>query len=374
MAKEDMHVLMLPWSAFGHMILFFHLSVALAKAGIRVSFVSTTSNIQRLPSRYVGRPNSAPQDSLRSLETTTQALQDFFSHWTAEISRELNLNIRLILFSVFSAAMHMSQTKNWSSPETFTSPPEWFLFPSTIAFRPFEAGPFLAGFFGSNASGTSDAERVTLTWTACEAIAIRSCKQYEGDYLDVLEKLYRRPLIPVGVLPPPSEKKSFQGEMLSIFKWLDRRGQRMTRKPCQLPTEFRARTEGRGVVCMGWIPQMEILAHHPVGGSLFHSGWGSIIETLQFGHTLVPLPLVFDQGLNARLLVDEGLAIEVERDKDGPFDQHGIAGALRKTMVDREGESLRLQAREMKTVFGDQKLHQAYMGGFIQFLKNGLKA
>ena len=43
-----MHVVMLPWSAFGHMIPFFHLAIAIAKAGIRVSLVSTPRNIQRL--------------------------------------------------------------------------------------------------------------------------------------------------------------------------------------------------------------------------------------------------------------------------------------------------------------------------------------
>ncbi|KAJ4951936.1 hypothetical protein NE237_028768 [Protea cynaroides] len=465
MAKGDIHVLMLPWSAFGHMIPFFHLSIALAKAGIRVSFVSTPSNLRRLPTHLIPPDLPAPLDLVElhlppvdglpidgeatvdisvdqiqhlktaydllkpqlkhfvSHDTPDWIIQDFASHWTAEISRELNLNIPLILFFVFSATAlaflgppeyltGAAQTKYWSSPESFTSPPEWFPFPSTVAFWPFEAGPIHAGIFGGNASGTSDAERITLSWTACEAIAIRSCKEYEGDSLDVLEKLYRRAVIPVGLLPPPSEKKSFQGQLLSIFKWLDQQPRKSVvfvgfgsecklsreqvfeiahgleisglsflwalRKPTwaenedeALPPEFRARTEGRGVVCIGWVPQMEILAHHSVGGSLFHSGWGSIIETLQFGHTLVVLPVVIDQGLNARVLVEKGLAIEVERGEDGSFDRHGIAGALKKAMVDEEGESLRFRAREMRSIFGDQKLHQAYIDGFIQFLKNG---
>ncbi|KAF9608643.1 hypothetical protein IFM89_010427 [Coptis chinensis] len=49
MAREPLHVVILPWLAFGHMIPFFHLSSSLAKAGIRVSFISTPRNIQRLP-------------------------------------------------------------------------------------------------------------------------------------------------------------------------------------------------------------------------------------------------------------------------------------------------------------------------------------
>jgi len=40
---------MLPWSVFGHLLPFFKLSIALAKAGVHVSYISTPKNIQRLP-------------------------------------------------------------------------------------------------------------------------------------------------------------------------------------------------------------------------------------------------------------------------------------------------------------------------------------
>ena len=100
-----------------------------------------------------------------------------------------------------------------------------------------------------------------------------------------------------------------------------------------LPSGFSERTHRRGVVCFGWAPQLEILEHPSIGGSLFHAGWGSIMETLQFGHCLVVLPLIIDQPLNARLLVEKGLAIEIERSEDGSFSRDGIAKALRLAMV-----------------------------------------
>ncbi|XLR53225.1 hypothetical protein S83_003897 [Arachis hypogaea] len=43
------HVVMLPWSAFGHLIPFFQLYIAIAKSGIHVSFISTPKKIQRHP-------------------------------------------------------------------------------------------------------------------------------------------------------------------------------------------------------------------------------------------------------------------------------------------------------------------------------------
>ncbi|GKV02334.1 hypothetical protein SLEP1_g14787 [Rubroshorea leprosula] len=50
------------------------------------------------------------------------------------------------------------------------------------------------------------------------------------------------------------------------------------------PSGFLARTSNQGVVCLGWSPQLEILAHPAIVGCLFHSGWGAIIESLGLGN------------------------------------------------------------------------------------------
>ena len=97
-----------------------------------------------------------------------------------------------------------------------------------------------------------------------------------------------------------------------------------------------------------------------------------MIETLQFGHCLIVLPIIIDQGLNARLLVEKGLAVEVERREDGSFSREDIAKSLRLAMVSEEGEKLRIHAREAAAIFGDPKLHQDhYIGGFVEYLKIG---
>lgn len=121
----------------------------------------------------------------------------------------------------------------------------------------------------------------------------------------------------------------------------------------------------------GWAPQREILEHPSIGGSLFHASWGSVIETLQFGHSMVVLPLIIDQGLNARLMVEKGLAIEVERSEDGSFTRDDIAKALKLAMVSKEGDEMRARLREAAKMAGDQKLHDGYMDEFVKYLKNG---
>ena len=47
---------------------------------------------------------------------------------------------------------------------------------------------------------------------------------------------------------------------------------------------FLARISNGGKVCLDWAPQLEILAHPAIGDCLCHSGWGSINESIGFGH------------------------------------------------------------------------------------------
>ncbi|KAI8027066.1 Beta-D-glucosyl crocetin beta-1,6-glucosyltransferase [Camellia lanceoleosa] len=71
------------------------------------------------------------------------------------------------------------------------------------------------------------------------------------------------------------------------------------------------------------------------------NGWGSVIESLQFRHSMVVLLLIIDQGLNARLMMEKGLAIEVERSEDGSFSREDIAKGLKLAMVSKEGDEMR---------------------------------
>ncbi|XP_022759998.1 putative UDP-rhamnose:rhamnosyltransferase 1 [Durio zibethinus] len=184
------HVMMLPWSAFGHLIPFFNLSVALAKAGVRVSFVSTPRNIKRLPKVPPNIENlidlltfplpildkellpegceatmDVPSEKIEYLKTAYDLLRnpvkqfisdqrpdwifiDFISYWVAEIAQELK--IPLLVYRVFSACQLAfmghpeslvgdGHKRRRPSPESLTSPPEWGDFPSPVAYRSLEA-------------------------------------------------------------------------------------------------------------------------------------------------------------------------------------------------------------------------------------------
>ncbi|CAK9147561.1 unnamed protein product [Ilex paraguariensis] len=123
------------------------------------------------------------------------------------------------------------------------------------------------------------------------------------------------------------------------FFWSRRKLHRLTRSDsAKLPRGFEERTKGRVVVCR--VPQLKILAHDSVSGFLTHYGWGSVIEGLQLGRSLITLPFTAEQGLNARVLGKENVGIEIPRDdSDGSFTRHSVADPVRLIMVEEERKS-----------------------------------
>ncbi|GLT99476.1 hypothetical protein SLE2022_169130 [Rubroshorea leprosula] len=58
------------------------------------------------------------------------------------------------------------------------------------------------------------------------------------------------------------------------------------------------------------------------------------------------------------------------KEQSGSFSRQHIADSLRKAMSS-EGQKLRDKAREVSSVFGDEKLHQDhYISEFVKYLKN----
>ncbi|KAL7238949.1 hypothetical protein ACSBR2_004945 [Camellia fascicularis] len=449
--KTETHVVLVPFVTFGHMMPFYELSLVLAKADIRVSYVSTPRNIQRLPQlppelsslvTFVPIPlpslgsNLLPEgaeatvditaDKMGHLKAAFDLLKQPFKHfvaekspdwivtdaicsWTVDVAEECH--VPAVIFCPVTAAIRRVR----SSPEDLTSPPSWVSFRSSVAFRLYEAIGFFPGFNTRNVSCITDAERLVKSLGGCRAVAIRSCREFEGEYLDLFAKIIGKPAIPVGLLLPAKPDKTRiaaadDGGWSKIFEWLEEQKPKSVvfvgfgseckltrdqtyeiasglesselpflwalRKPSwasddldALPPNFNCRISGGGKVCTGWAPQIEILAHPSIGGSLFHAGWGSVIETLQFGHCMVVLPQIFDQPLNARLLVEKGLAIEVKRGDDGSFNGNDIARCLRQAIISEEGDEMRAQVRKAAEIFGDRKLRDEYVAGFVEYLK-----
>ncbi|KAJ6860161.1 hypothetical protein NC651_036494 [Populus alba x Populus x berolinensis] len=106
-----------------------------------------------------------------------------------------------------------------------------------------------------------------------------------------------------------------------------------------LPAGFLDHTSDRGIECLGWAQQPEILAHPAIGGCLLHYGRVSIsiTESLSYGHPQILMPMVASQGLNAKLLFEKGNGFQVQSNEDGTHNQDSIAMSLRFVIADQEG-------------------------------------
>ncbi|KAK6804580.1 hypothetical protein RDI58_002364 [Solanum bulbocastanum] len=156
---------------------------------------------------------------------------DFFQNWIVEIAE--TYDIPIIHFSVFSAASRaflIAARASGPMPESVTLPvSEKLHFPSTLPYRSYEAAELFSLSFQEDASGESYAQRSAKVLRACRAVAIRSCKEFEGDYLDAMHKLISKPIIPVGLLSPPlcvdlniNRDQSWQ----RLLKWLNQQNPR----------------------------------------------------------------------------------------------------------------------------------------------------
>ncbi|KZV52754.1 cyanidin-3-O-glucoside 2-O-glucuronosyltransferase-like [Dorcoceras hygrometricum] len=216
-------------------------------------------------------------------------------------------------------------------------------------------------------------------------VLMKTCRGIEGKYVDYLSVMCKKKVVPVG----PLVSQSYDGENDSeIVDWLSKKPQFSTvfisfgsenylskdqmqeiakglelcnvnfiwvvRSPVGeridinevMPKGFLDRAKERGIIVKGWAPQAKILAHKSVGAFVSHCGMSSTIESFYFGVPVVAVPLKLDQPLNARLLVEAGVGIEVARDEDGIFRRDEFADAIKKVMVEPSGEKLRLRAME----------------------------
>ncbi|XP_057502436.1 UDP-glycosyltransferase 91A1-like [Actinidia eriantha] len=466
---KKLHIAMFPWSAFGHMIPYLELAKLIAQQGHKVSFIATDKNIDRLPKpppslssllTYVKLhlpavpqlPAAAeattdlPYDKVQYLKIAYDRLRepmkrflqesapdwvmyDFAPHWVGTVAAELGIPCAFFSIMIASCLAFVGPTAaeavaevgrdERTQLEDYALPPKWVPFPTTVTFRVFEILKMADSFTG-NDSGVKDIDRFTLSLKGCDVIAVRSCAEFEPEWLHLLEDLHRKPVFPVGQLPTTAvsgvDNDNTNTEWLAMKQWLDQQEKNSVvyvafgseAKPTQhelteialglerselpffwvlktrrgpydtevieLPEGFETRTRDRGMVCTGWVPQLRILSHNSVGGFLTHSGWTSVVEAIQFERPLILLTFLADQGINARLLEAKEMAYSIPRDeRDGSFTRDSVAESLRRVVVAEEGKLYRDNIKAMKGLFVDRVRQERYVENLLSYFQSHTK-
>ncbi|WOH05478.1 hypothetical protein DCAR_0624895 [Daucus carota subsp. sativus] len=460
-SSKTLHIVMFPWLAFGHLLPFLNLALLIAKRGHKISFISTPRNLQRLPKipsdlaplidfieiklpsvadlpMHAEATIDVPFNKVKFLKIAYDRLRDpvarflesvlpdwilcdFASYWLGPVASELG--VRVGWFSVFPASILgfigppgklIDRKGDPVRPEDYTVKPEWVHFETSVAMSMFQILATAPNLEADETENVTDNFRLGTTIRNIDMVAVRSSVEFEPVWLNLVEEIYGKPVVPVGLLP--IEEISNHGDdgcWGDIRDWLDKqaegsvvyvafgaetklnqvavtelalglelsglpffwafRKQRGSADPeiVELPEGFEERTRGRGMVYMTWVPQNRILRHGSVGGLLFHSGWSSVVEGVQFGKVLVLLPMLGDQGIIATQLEEKKLGLLIPRNElDGRFTREAVAESLKLVMVDEEaGKIYRDKVKEMQSVFGDMDKQDSYVNNLIVHLE-----
>ncbi|CAL4934821.1 unnamed protein product [Urochloa decumbens] len=426
-----LRIVIFPCLAFGHLLPLMKLAERLASRGHRVSFVSTPGNLARLPSPAAhvdlvplplplinGLPdgtestNTVPQSKLNLLFQAFDGLAAPFAEFLADACADERRRPDWIIvdwvhhWAAAAAAEHKVPLVMFLHNATAMVKD-----PATVVPR-YESGQGEEQFH-SDQGGTSIAQRFLSVLERCALVSTRSCVEWEPDILPQVAPLLHKPVVSFGLLPPTPGGVNSEEEDATM-RWLDAQplgsvlyvalgskaplrveqlhelalglelaGTRFLwalKKPSGvadddgelLPPGFQERTQGQGLVTMGWVPQITILGHGNVAAFLTHCGQSSILEGLVFGRPLVMLPFFGDQGPNARLMEGKKVGLQVPRDEDDrSFDRHGVASAVRAVMVDEETRSVYVaNALKAQEIVADKELHERYIDDFVEQLRS----
>lgn len=458
MGVNTIHVAMYPWFALGHLTSYLHISNKLAERGHKISFLMPKNTISKLedfnlhPDLISFIPITIPHVdglplgsettadlpfSLHSLLMTAMDLTEpiiedslrelrphmvfyDFTYWLPALSSQLG--IKALHYCTISPATvgYLISPERKLHEKSLTEadlidPPAGFP-PSAIRLKSHEARGLVTATVKGYGEGISFMERQLISFTSCDAIVFKTCREMEGPYCDYLERQMRKQVFLAGpVLPDPPtsalEEKwatwlggfkpktvifcAFGSECIlnsNQFKEL-LLGFELTGMPfiaalklpigaesmkSALPEGFNERTKGRGVVDGNWVQQRLILSHPSVGCFVTHCGSGSLTEAMINECQLVLLPQMGDQFINARIMSgDLKVGVEVEKsEEDGVFTKEAVCNVVR-AVLDNEsevGQMVRANHAKWRDFLLSKGLENSYVDDLVQKLHSLLKS
>ncbi|KAK2640919.1 hypothetical protein Ddye_022682 [Dipteronia dyeriana] len=408
--EKSMSIVMMPYLAHGHVSPFYELAKKLSNKGFHIYFCSTpiclepirninhfdhdhmniqlidlqlpSSFHQELPPHYHSTKNLPPHlmntllaafdaskpafsDILKTLRPKL-VIYDVFQPWAAEAARELNIEAVMFITGVQSQRMKSGVPKVTESNKELMD----YLFKTTV-----NGMTSTQRFFKcvKNSSGNmvlikSSTEIQAKFGKPAELFGdlvpvgtlVQGPQDHDGDE-KIMDWLNKKEASSVVFVSFGSENFLSQEEIEEMahglelsnvdFIWVVRiHGANNNVKTIHeaLPQGLldRIQIQGKGLI-LDWAPQAKILAHKSSGGFVSHCGWNSTLEAMMYGVPIIAIPLKFDQPLNANLVVDMGVAIEVPARKEKKITRQEVAKAIKSVVVEEQGNEIRRRAKEL---------------------------
>ncbi|CAI9297183.1 unnamed protein product [Lactuca saligna] len=264
-------------------------------------------------------------------------IYDLIQHWAPLAASKLEIpSVVFITTSVTMASnmFHLYLNSSTGIPFPF----------STIYYRCYESG-HMSEILESSANGRKDKDRVMECVNRSSSIVlVKSFKEIEGKYSDYLSVLTGKKIVPVEI--------AYGLELSNVnFIWVFRfpKVERKLSVSEAFPLGFLERVKDTGLVIEGWAPQAKILGHENIGGFVSRCGWSSSMEAMKFGVPIIAMPMHLDQPVNARLMEEVGIGMEVVRDNDGRLRRENMAVVVRQVVVSELGKAVREKAKKIST-------------------------
>ncbi|XP_026658226.1 UDP-glycosyltransferase 90A1-like [Phoenix dactylifera] len=122
-------------------------------------------------------------------------------------------------------------------------------------------------------------------------------------------------------------------------------------KGVELGEGFEERVAERGKVVREWVDQLEILQHESIRAFVSHCGWNSVTEGISAGVPILAWPMMAEQRLNARFLVqDLGIGLRVRASdgtREGLVRGEDIAKLVRELVDGEKGKEAAKKAKDL---------------------------
>jgi len=279
---KQIHIVMFPWFAMGHMIPFLHLANKLAERGHKTTFLLPKKAIPNLaslnlhPSLITFQPINVPHVDplppgietasdipihltthlatamdltrpeveliIMSLESKPNLLFYDMAHWVPDITSKLS-GVKTICYKVVCAASlaiaivparGLTQDKPVTESDLAQLPQGYPSNDVVLKGAEWQNLLFIGLEFGS---GLTFYERITKAMRSCDAIAFRTCREIEGSFCDYLASQYNKPVFLTGPVLPELDSPT---TMPLDKKWADWLGQFRSRSVvfCALGSQF----------------------------------------------------------------------------------------------------------------------------------------
>ncbi|KAL0358557.1 UNVERIFIED_CONTAM: Beta-D-glucosyl crocetin beta-1,6-glucosyltransferase [Sesamum angustifolium] len=295
----------------------------------------------------------AAKPDLSNILTTLQPhllIHDILLRWAGAIASEKN--IPSVTFFTSGAAMfsyfcHLGQRGGVEFP-----------YPA-IRLTGFELSMAI-GALESSKNEEKDPDE-DAGWNFGRTIIVNSSREIDGKYMDYLSEMLNREFIPAGSLVRDYDDDD-AGESV-LMDWLSQKD-KFSCVFVSFGTEYFLKREEIEEVAYG----LELSNVNFIWIVRFPKGDGTTVEetlpagflereSIEFGVPIVAMPMHLDQPMNAKLVAELGVGVEVERDNEGRLQREEIAkvirdvvvgessGELRRRVVERR-ERIRLRSRE----------------------------